>query len=130
MDNIIETVGEFGRFQKGVLVIVGLLSALSSATIFGTIFTAAQPDLNCFHIHDNGTVGDKVPDDASCQIWHNLKSNQTNQTLNMNHGCEFSKEFYNQTIISEWELICDNEYLAGLTQTIQIFGSIFGFYGG
>ena len=47
MEDAIESVGSFGKFQLKVLCVVGSVSALSSAVFFATIFLAAEPDLIC-----------------------------------------------------------------------------------
>lgn len=46
MDHIIEGVGSFGKFQYRIVFIVGLVSALSSALIYATIFIAAEPEVS------------------------------------------------------------------------------------
>jgi hypothetical protein len=43
MDPIIEEVGSFGTFQYRIVFIVGLVSMLASASIYSTIFIAAEP---------------------------------------------------------------------------------------
>jgi MFS family permease len=151
MDNIIESVGEFGKFQKCVLLIVGLLSALSSATIYATIFTAAEPPFQCSHrslkpdpppsssidgnsilpSHNNSFMFNSsslIIENDTCKVWASLLGNRT--YYSQHYECHFDRQHYRSTIITEWELVCDTYWLAALTQTIQMFGSIFGFCGG
>jgi hypothetical protein len=48
MDHIIEGVGSFGKYQYRIVFIVGLVSALTSALIYATIFIAAEPEVYLF----------------------------------------------------------------------------------
>ena len=128
MDNIMENVGEFGKYQKYVLVVVGLLSALSSATIYATIFTAAEPDFTCVHLNSSLNSSSSVSvENDTCKIWSMIMANASQA---VDYNCSFDLTFYSKTIINEWSLVCDKYYLAGLTQTIQMLGSMFGFFGG
>jgi MFS family permease len=123
MERVFERAGEFGRFQMGVLCLVGLVSALSSATIFATIFAVAEPNLVC--LSSNRST---ITETDTCTLWSQLRKNATD--TNLTHTCQFETKHYTSTIVSEWELVCERNYMAGLTQTVQILGSIFGFFGG
>lgn len=113
-----------------VIAIVGLVSALSSACIYATIFIAAEPDFYCFssasgneslkeavNINNSSASARRLSLDESCEQWANESTESR---------CEFDKTYYDRTIITEWHLICDQHYKASLTQTIHILGSIFG----
>ena len=137
MDHVIESVGEFGKFQYKVITIVGLISTLSSVCIFATIFIYAEPDLICKNISnhtDNFKNYDFIKNTSNttfetneCKIWSNLKEDKN---LSKDYKCYFNKTYYDKTIITEWNLICNKQYLASLTQTFQMIGSIFGFCSG
>lgn len=146
MDELIEKAGEFGRFQYRVILIVGLVSALSSACIYATIFIAAEPAFLCnrptYERDENTTTRVTLVthdiennEDDSCVIWESLKNeskhrNGYDNLTTASYECKFDQEFYGKTIINEWKLICDDYYKASLTQTAHMFGSIFGFCGG
>lgn len=131
MDYLIELVGDYGKFQFKATFIVGLISALSSACIYATIFIAAEPDLNCVkrtYINNKTESETLLHYEQKCLAWSGLVNNITNETHSFE--CYFDKSLYDKTIINEWSLVCDRQYWAGLTQTVHIFGSIFGFCGG
>lgn len=44
------------------------------------------------------------------------------------HGWEFQKEWYEETIVSKWDLVCDNNYLPSLVLTLANAGSVLGTY--
>lgn len=133
MDHVIESVGEFGKFQYKVITIVGLISTLSSACIFATIFISAEPDLICESVNQstnltnydfiNNTSNLTLFESNECKIWSYIKENEN---VSKNYKCYFNKTYYDKTIITEWNLICNKQYLASLTQTFQMLGSIFG----
>jgi len=142
MDDLLESVGAFGKFQFKTVIIVGLMSALTSGCIYATIFIAAEPTFICTRIletipllnetfqynHKNNSEDEDV-----CQTWSQIKDHyhntQTNQS-NLNHTCYFDTQYYDKTIITEYSLVCERQYLAGLTQTSHILGATFGFFGG
>ena len=155
MDEIFETVGACGKFQYKAVVLIGLISALSSACMYATIFIAAEPELKCVghslaqhnaasalnrHNQTNRTQlwsGEHLDADAHCRIWSLLNKDAAAgsdyhdiEQIRSEFTCHFDKTYYDKTIINDWGLICDKSYMASLTQTVHIFGSIFGFFGG
>jgi MFS family permease len=130
MDELLESVGAFGKFQYKTVLIVGLMSALTSGCIYATIFIAGEPTFICTRqetrqINLNETYQDE---DDACQIWSQIKDHQNKS--HTNYTCSFDTQYYDKTIITEYNLVCERQYLAGLTQTSHILGSTFGFCGG
>jgi MFS family permease len=115
MDSIFEEIGPFGRFQKLIIILLGSIFALTSANMYFTVFTTADPKLIC-----NSTTNET----DVCKIWSNLTEN------NNNNNCEFDKTYYDKTIVTEWNLVCDRKYLATLTQTIYMTGSLVSIFCG
>ncbi len=132
MDELLESVGAFGKFQYKTVLIVGLMSALTSGCIYATIFIAGEPTFICTRQEAskrmtlNETNVDDVDD--TCQIWSQIKDHQNKSHLN--YTCFFDTQYYDKTIITEYNLVCNRQYLAGLTQTSHILGATFGFFGG
>lgn len=106
MDHIIESVGSFSKFQYRIVFIVGLVSALSSALIYATIFIAAEPDLLCQRLNSNkssrvsSSDNEKLDYDAKCTIWYSILANDTNSKnyneikTSESYECQFDKTFY------------------------------------
>ncbi|GFU08998.1 carcinine transporter [Trichonephila clavipes] len=44
------------------------------------------------------------------------------------HGWEYQKEWYEETVVSKWDLVCDNNYLPSLVLTLANAGSVLGTY--
>lgn len=119
MDNLINMVGPFGRFQKFALLMIGLVSSLSSMTVYATIFLAANPKFYCTENDQHGGVDH---DADYCHLRPHLN------TSSSNIKCHFDNSYYTNTIVTEWMLICEDKYLVGLTQTIYLIGTICGLF--
>ena len=46
------------------------------------------------------------------------------------YKCIWDKSYYGSTIVTDWYLVCDKEYMTGLTQTIFMIGALNGFFMG
>ena len=121
MDEIIETCGEFGRFQKLLLVIMGSVTGLCGFTQFMSVFNTASPDLMCKQKNEDNYY---LPTNT-CDIFMNIS-----QSVGQNspYECSFSKEYYGKTIVNEWNLVCDRIPMANLTQTFYQIGSLSCFF--
>ena len=88
-------VGPFGHYQKFVSLALGSISALTSMTVFSTVFILANPKLICM---SNQTLSALYEDnEETCLRWHNVsKSRQLNQTSI--YECHFDDTFYTNTV--------------------------------
>lgn len=116
MDSFIKSAGDFGIYQKCMCALIGSLSSLSAMCIYASIFVAAESDFNCKFTNTSQMVNN------TCEAW---TSNNKTQ-----YSCSFDKTYYNNTIINEWNLVCDRHYYASLTQTAHMIGSICSLFSG
>jgi hypothetical protein len=137
MEDLLKSVGEFGRFQYRITLIVGLISALVAACIYATVFIAAEPKLMCTRSDRSQKNGSsfsvEINKKKTCQIINGLKSpssSRSSSTQAQNYTCSFDTQYYQTTIVTEYSLVCERQYLTGLTQTVFFLGGIFGFCGG
>ena len=94
MDSIIELVGPFGIYQKFVSVALGFISALSSMTVFSTVFILANPPLICYN-RENDTTTTLHAD--TCKIWNIInENNRLNQSCV--YECRFDNTYYENTV--------------------------------
>lgn len=119
MNEIIERIGGFGRFQKLVLFIAGLMSSCVSMCTYLSVFNNARPALNCY-FKSNGTPTDPA---EICVVHSNYTQNEQTSP----YECSYSTLYYGVTIVTEWHLICDKILLASYTQTIFMVGSLLSF---
>ena len=127
MDDLIEKVGSFGRYQKALLFIIGSVTGMNGLTQFMSVFNNAVPKLLCKHKQFNSTEDLYLPN--SCEIFQNLSLSKANN-YESPYECHYDTTYYGRTIITEYDLICDRLYLASLTQTLYMIGSMTSFFTG
>ena len=115
MDLLLEEIGAFGRFQKVTIALLSLVFSLTSTTMFFTVFTTANPDIIC-----NSTLNETQ---ETCKLF-------SNSTDGLPSECRFDNRYYEKTVVTEWNLVCEKKYLATLTQTIYMTGALFSLFFG
>lgn len=128
MDSIFESIGPFGRFQKFNMVILGFITTMAALHFYVQIFNVAEPNFFCKTSQNNinSTHNDDEDEKQKCEMWNNYSSNGNNSL----YECEFRDSNYNLTVINDWGLICDKQYLIFRSQTIFFMGSICVFING
>lgn len=117
MENLVEKVGGFGRYQKLTLVLVGTISSLAALTTYSLVFNNAYPKFICQKKTDLSQMDTEIhQSNDACSIWKNLTTYQGANEFP--YTCNFDTEFYGNTIVTEWDLQCDKIYLSSLTQTM------------
>ena len=124
MDELIEKVGSFGRYQKGLLVIIGSVTAMNGLTQFMSVFNNAVPNQLCRYKEPNSSY---LPN--TCEIYKNISTSNLNG-YDSPFECHYDTTHYGRTIVTEYDLICDKLYLASLTQTLYMIGSMTSFFTG
>lgn len=122
MEKFLNRINGFGKYQKFMLFLIGLISIMRSFMGHSIVFTAAQHKLECKDKIRNIKV------DNGCDIWSALKLNSSR--FNGTYECSFSDEYYGNTIINEWNFQCDKIYLASFIHTALMLGALFSFIGG
>ncbi|CAH2095558.1 unnamed protein product [Euphydryas editha] len=108
-DGLANLIGQFGKWQLLVLAAVSLVKLSSGWVQFAIIFLTPTLTFWCSNFGENSTsVGENITCYSDC--------------------LEYSYDTYpfGNTIISEWDLICDRSWLASFTQTILQFGILLG----
>lgn len=118
MERVLNSVGPFGRYQKLVLLLAGLVGSMTATITYSTVFTTASPRLLC-----SSTNNDTEADMSSCAIWSALKKNSSAQ-----YSCQFDQTYYESTIATDWELVCDKAWMVSLTVTINLAGAVSGLF--
>lgn len=109
-DKLTNSIGQFGRWHITLLIVLMVPTKFSSIwTQLSIIFLAPKTTFYCVE-----------------------RTNVTQDTGIVNSTCytdcfkyEYSSEFDN-TIISEWNLICERKWLANFTQSVCMFGVFIG----
>ncbi|CAF2958575.1 unnamed protein product [Rotaria sp. Silwood2] len=136
IDQLLNDAGSFGLYQKIQFFLVGLLAVLPAMTAFNYVFIAATPDHRCqlpltnftdtFQIQSNeheNYINQYIPlstKDRKCYLYDR---NSKNENLISCSKWVFDNTFYNTTISTEWNLVCDRLHLKGITQNAYIIGT-------
>ena len=94
MDSVLELIGPFGRYQKCIIIALGLIGALVSLNIYASVFTLAIPEFKCFT--KNVTI-----EEDTCDVWQkmNAQEDQEESNLTSEYECVFDKTYYDNTVI-------------------------------
>ncbi len=143
IDDVFDLIGQFGPYQLLIIVLVGLIAASAAISSYLTIFTDAAPEFRCklplltndtFEItseYQKMLVDLYIPtfkEDKSCKIkqYNNDSSMSSNNFTLVN--CQewvYSKEFYDETIVTRFNYVCDREQEKGIYKTL-LFAGQFG----
>jgi hypothetical protein len=100
-DPIKKSIGELGKWQIFVCGVVFLLKFPVAWHQMGIIFLAPKPEFHC--------------------IDEEIEKCSSNCTQHV-----FDKSVFQNTIIMEWDLVCDRQGLRGFSQTIFMLGILVG----
>ena len=132
IDQLLENVGSFGRYQKIQFFLVGLLAVVPAMTAFSYVFIAATPDHRCQVNLTNDTDSfDKWTPVHEQFLSNNIKERRcfiyeiTSQgkQLKKCSNWVFNQTYYGTTISTDWNLVCDQLHLKGITQNAYIIGT-------
>ncbi|XP_077295926.1 organic cation transporter protein-like isoform X2 [Arctopsyche grandis] len=97
------TVGGVGRWQIIICLAITLLKIPVAFHQLGIIFLAPPANFKCT---------DPLGEEGKCS------SNCTNY--------DYDKKIFSNTIVMEWDLVCDKEWMKNMTQTVFMFGVLLG----
>lgn len=154
-DDILPHIGDFGRYQKMVYYFLCIPASLPAVFLsFNQVFLSASPDHWC-HLPElestNLTVEERrqlsVPREqrdgalvfSRCSQyaanWSQVLSDvdewppQTNAswpTVPCQYGWEYDKTYYDRTLVTDLNLVCDNMWWPSAATTAFYVGSLFG----
>ncbi|KAL0276169.1 UNVERIFIED_CONTAM: hypothetical protein PYX00_003792 [Menopon gallinae] len=112
--NVISSaIGDFGRWQAAISVLVSLLKLPIAWFQLSIVFLAPLQDFWCEAPSPDVSLGD----------WRNETLN------NCNANCsryEFDTSVFKRTITSEWALVCEKSQLSNVVQMSFMFGALVG----
>ncbi len=137
-----------GKYQLLVCFLLGWVAAFNGIGAYQTAFIDATPQFRCsLPNYENDTyeiasqdhqelIDRYIPRDPhlktykSCTIRNSADLNATEVPCN---SWVYSKEYYERTIVTEWDLVCDNIKEKGIYKSVFFFGTmsiiIIGFLG-
>lgn len=159
-EGILSEVGDFGRYQKSLLLKFMVPTTFASSFyVLNVIFMVATPDhwcsipeLSSTNLTDSEIKNfaiPKLPDGSfsKCTMYaynYTAVASMYQTTGKMpefkyagkiipkkpvrkcTNGWIYQKEWYEETVVSEWDLVCDKNYLPSLVLTLANAGSVLG----
>lgn len=127
-DAVLQELGEFGCYQKFVFCLLCLLCFVDAYTGFALVFIAYTPNHRCkLEEKQNSTTANQNSNSeaknvsvSECQITTFYSSSKIANSTGCIHGWEYSKDYFDETIITQWNLVCDKSILPKLM--LSLFG--------
>jgi len=148
-DTFLETVGDWGKFQKIKYTLICLTYMLPSIMVYTYTFAAATPNFRCKY--PNTTTNDdyksiskeivniykptkeqceksqKSLSLAECQrCFISRPTGKRNRTLRACKSFIYDREFYTKTLVEEWTMVCDRVIYRSSVQMIFFGGYMVG----
>ncbi|XP_077978580.1 uncharacterized protein LOC144434013 [Glandiceps talaboti] len=148
-DQVLNTVGNFGRYQKLLCFFIFMITGSTLFHQVGNTFYSASDDHYC-RVHNNQTFTDVSPvknctipyvADGDEIVWKRCKRYDVNaskgvsdevcfprsyDTLSCDQGWVYDKTWYKNTVVFEYDLVCDKEWMKQLSKSIVPLGNIIG----
>ncbi|XP_053387556.1 solute carrier family 22 member 4-like isoform X2 [Mercenaria mercenaria] len=111
-DEVIKDLGGCGRYQVRLCVIIHLVKTVISFSSANLVIITSVPEWRCNdNVYNNGTFLEPS--------W-----NQTCLTMNGTECDSFSFEEETNTLVSEFKLICRNDFIPSTVNSIQLAGAM------
>uniref|UniRef100_A0A670YT70 Major facilitator superfamily (MFS) profile domain-containing protein n=1 Tax=Pseudonaja textilis TaxID=8673 RepID=A0A670YT70_PSETE len=147
---VLEHVGSMGRFQIVYVTLVSIPVLMMACHMILQNFTAGTPDHHCapsrdavprnWSSKDEARLGVSLPMDenrkpAEChrfrqkQWWHSngTAENETQmETEPCRDGWVYNRSTFQETIVTEWDLVCSSRTLKQMAQSIYMAGVLIG----
>ncbi|XP_077977749.1 organic cation transporter protein-like [Glandiceps talaboti] len=143
-DEILEYLGSFGKYQKIQLALVCLAAIPCAFYSTANTFLSASSDHYCL-TYDNQTYNDvstlkncTIPYDNDGSEWS--KCNRYNvtlspqpdcysgrdDTLECDNGWVYDRSTYERTVVHDFDLVCDKDWMKQLSKSIVLLGKLVG----
>jgi hypothetical protein len=154
IDEIFKEIGEFGKYQLLVFILVGTTAFIPAIVGFSYNFYGATPNFRCkipsldndtYEIADDNhqyLINKYIPPPSSksfkdeynkCEIkvYSNETENKIESSSNNNTNfklqkCKewvYSKKYFKNTLVTDWNYVCDNTPMKGLFNTLYFIGT-------
>ncbi|XP_042290733.1 solute carrier family 22 member 13 [Thunnus maccoyii] len=135
-DQILSAIGGFGKYQKILYIWICLPQVLLAFHMMVSIFTGATPPHRCRESSSSaagnqssspGTLNLNFSlSDSSCFSSDVLLQGNRTERVPCGHGWVYSKETFQSTTVTEWDLVCDKAGLNSIGSSIYMFGLLVG----
>lgn len=146
--DLFDVVGNYGPWQRNVFIVFFCLNIIGMWHNFAITFLAPNLEYKCITSSNfswpknvmtnypekyissdesmllNSSVN-VTEDQCSFHVTTNLEDGSMNSSANFTVKCdrwEYNLTFYSRTIVNEWDLVCDKEWLVSLAKSIYMVG--------
>jgi len=116
-DDLWLRIGQFGKFQWIFFFIVSMQSISFATHNLASVYLAADQKYHCVHPYN----GQNLTEDSQCSIFNN----DTSTTENC-EAWEFDTDFRENSITSEWNIVCSQKWLRSVIQAVYFGGLVTG----
>ncbi|XP_071835837.1 organic cation transporter 1-like isoform X2 [Apostichopus japonicus] len=128
LDDAYSRIGDYGRGQVLIFFIICSIGQLpASWHIFAIVFLGATPNHWCKPASVD-TEWAHVTDQIGYDIAKCGESEEGNSSISCENGWFYSDDLYGSTIVSQWDLVCDQAGFAEISQTVLMVGVMVGSY--
>ncbi|XP_011869932.1 PREDICTED: organic cation transporter protein isoform X2 [Vollenhovia emeryi] len=114
VDAVQTAIGNLGRWQIVICLAISLVKFPVAWHQLAIVFMAPHQDYNCT---EPDTAGGYSEDQCTVNL---------NGTLTKCTEWEYDRTIFPETIISQWNLVCDRTHYANIQQSILMFGVLLG----
>ncbi|XP_034747853.1 solute carrier family 22 member 13 [Etheostoma cragini] len=135
-DQILSAIGGFGKYQKILYIWICLPQILLAFHMMVSVFTGSTPPHRCRESsisvagnksHFLGTLSLNFSlSEGSCFSSDDLLESNWTERVPCSQGWVYSKDTFQSTTVTEWDLVCNNAGLNSLSSSIYMFGLLVG----
>lgn len=112
-DNVLRGIGQFGRYQRKMYLLLNLISLFQCCQVLLLVFVADKPQWRCSKEEQSLLDQEKNSQGHPCY-----------KNASVCENMMFNGEF--TSVVTEWNLVCDQEYKANIAQSITMAGCLIG----
>ncbi|XP_041370467.1 organic cation transporter protein-like [Gigantopelta aegis] len=132
IDDILENLGGCGRFQTLVYLVLSLIYMRGAWHVFAIVYLGDAGEHFCLSPLDhqaNQSVDGNSTElwvKEQCEVVHYLMNGSSNITMATPCSSWSFKSKFETTIVTDWDLVCDRNYVVELSMTIYMVGTAVG----
>ncbi|XP_077995052.1 organic cation transporter protein-like [Glandiceps talaboti] len=135
LDEALSVIGEWGLYQTIIYWLITIPGTWFCVwPMMSVVFQAGFPEAYYCQVPTGALVNETIPvseidDDGypvyeSCVMYTNLTVD--NSTTSCMDGWYYESETFQETIVTEWDLVCDKEPFSQISQSIFMVGAMLG----